>query len=116
MGLGVLEEVVDASALQAEVRIVGRQRMEGQLKETVERTASCIDGCNAGWGQHHVLFARLTADVSQKGTLSRTRFAGEEEAMPRVFHQVESILELAVLRIGHKGTFPFVLLHIYFLG
>lgn len=79
MRLGVFEELMDASPLQAEVRVVGQQGIEGQAEEAVQRAASGVDGGDARGSQYDVLLLRIGADVFQEGRFARTGLSRQEK-------------------------------------
>ena len=64
VGLGVLEELVDAPLLQAQVGVVGQQGVEGQLEEAVQGASARVDGGDTCGGQHDVLLAHVVADIA----------------------------------------------------
>ena len=98
--LGVAQELVDASALQAQVGVVRQQRVEGQAEEAVQRAASGVDGGDAGRGQHDVLLPDVVADITQEGRLARAGLACQEEGLPGVLDELQRLAELAVAGVG----------------
>ena len=90
---------MDASPLQAEVRVVGQQRIKGQLEEAVHRASSGVDGCNAGGSQHDVFLLGVLADITQKGRLTRACFSGEKNRLAGILNQVQGILKFGVMGV-----------------
>jgi len=100
---GVFKEFVDASSLQAEIGIIGQQRIKRQFEETVQRASPRIDGGNSRRSQHNVFLLGMFADIPEKGRLSRTRFPRQENRLAGVLYEVQGILKLLVLSVGYEG-------------
>lgn len=103
MGLGVLEELVDAPLLQAQVGVVGQQGVERQLEEAVQGAPARVDGGDACGGQHDVLLAHVVADVAQEGRFARAGLPRQEERLAGIFHEVQGVLKLTVAGVGDEG-------------
>ena len=101
--LGVAQELVDASALQAQVGVVRQQRVEGQAEEAVQRAASGVDGGDARGSQDHVLLLHIVADVAQEGRFARACLARQEERLAGVLDELQRLAELTVGGIGLEG-------------
>ena len=102
MRFGIFKEFVDASPLQAEIGIIGQQRIKRQLEETVQCTPARIDGGNSRRSQHYMLFLGMPADIPEKGGFARTRFSRQKNGLAGVLYEVQSILKLFVLGIGYE--------------
>ena len=90
---------MQSSSLQAEVRVVWHERMEGELEETMQGASSGVDGRNTRRCQYHVLFLHVGTHVFQEGRFTRTGLARQEYGLTGVLNQVQCILEFGVTGI-----------------
>ena len=82
-----------------EFRVVGQQRMEGQLEEAVQGTSSGIDSRYSRRCEHDMLLFRRAAYIFQKRGFSRPCLAREEDRLPGILYQLECVLKFGVVRI-----------------
>ena len=73
----VLQGVADIP--HAEHTVVGQQRMEGNLEETVQGASSGIDGSNTGGCKNDVFLFGVGSNVAQKSGLAGACLSCEEE-------------------------------------
>ena len=101
---GIFQETMQLSPFQAEVRVVGQKRMEGQFEETVQGASSGIDGGYSRRCQHHMLFLDMGTDILQEGRFTRTCFPRQENRLAGVLNQIQCILKFGVMGIYLHGS------------
>ena len=87
--------------------------MEGEFEKTMKRTASYVNGRNAGGGKHDVLFLHMVADVSEKGGFPCSCPAGEKQAGIGILHNLQRFLHLGILLVYRISFLQSVFLFVY---
>lgn len=65
----------------------------------MEGASSGIDGCYARWGEYHVFFLGVAADIAQERRFTRPCLSGEEERATGVLYNLECLLQLRIIQI-----------------
>ena len=92
----VLEQVVDATAGQTQVGIVGQHGPERHLEKRMDGAAAHIDGGHSRRSQHNMLLLHMLAHILQKGRLACAGFSGKEYRLMRIANKAQGILKLFI--------------------
>ena len=84
------------------IRVIWGERMKRQFEKTMECRSTHIDGGNAGWRKHHMLFLCLLTYIFQKGRLPCPCLPCKEEGVVCKLDDVKGIFQLWVVEIDSQ--------------